>query len=142
VVTTKKLASRARRRVRGPGTLPAANIAEHRGLVEAFLTAVRSGDMTGLLAMLAPDVVRRADAAGVVAELHGAQKVAEETRGNAARARFAVVAMVDGRVGAVIAPLGKLALALAFTIEADRITVIEVVTDPTRLRRLDLALDA
>jgi RNA polymerase sigma-70 factor (ECF subfamily) len=143
VVTTKKLASRARRRVRGPGTLPVADIAEHRGLVEAFLIAVRSGDMAGLLAMLAPDVVRRADAVGVVAELRGAQEVAEETRGNAARARFAVLAMVDGRVGAVVAPLGNLTLALAFAIDGDRITAIDVVTDPARLRALDLAvLDA
>src|SRR6266508_1939367 len=100
-VTTKKLASRARHRVQGADTraaaLPAAELAQHRHLVDAFLTAARSGDIEGLLAVLAPDVVRRADRAampaGVATEVRGARAVAEETRGNVGRARIAVLAL-------------------------------------------------
>jgi Sigma-70 region 2 len=63
--------------------------AEHQAVVEAFLTASRSGDLDTLLRLLAPDVVRRADRvavpAGTAPEVRGARVVAEETRVFAAR---------------------------------------------------------
>jgi hypothetical protein len=94
--------------------------------------------------VLDPDVVRRADRvalpAGVARELRGARAVAEETRTNMDRARFARTALVDGRVGAVIAPHGHLVAAMRLSIEDGRITKIDVVADPNRLRRLDLAV--
>ena len=78
---TKKLASRARHKVRGASTLPAAELDGHRRVVEAFLAAARGGDLDGLLTLLAPDVVRRADAAalppGGAPEVRGARAVAE-----------------------------------------------------------------
>jgi RNA polymerase sigma factor (sigma-70 family) len=144
VATTKKLASRARHRVQGQSPHPDADLTRHRHLVDAFLIATRSGDIAGLLAVLAPDVIRRADPAvlpaGVPIELRGAQHVAEETAGNAARARHAVAVLVDGTVGAVVAPHGHLALGLAFTFAADRIATLEVIAESERLRALDLAL--
>jgi RNA polymerase sigma-70 factor, ECF subfamily len=143
-VTTKKLASRARHRVRGPATAPDADLTRHRHVVDAFLAASRDGDIEGLLAVLAPDVVRRADRvaipAGVPTELRGARSVAEETRTNAARARFARPVLIDGAVGAVVAPRGHLVAALVLTIEDGRIASYEVVADPARLARLDLAV--
>ncbi len=57
----KKLASRARQKVRGRPAVPAAELARHRRMVEAFLAASRAGDVDAVLAVLAPDVVRRAD---------------------------------------------------------------------------------
>jgi RNA polymerase sigma-70 factor (ECF subfamily) len=143
-VTTKKLASRARHRVRGQAAVPEADLARHRHVVDAFLAASRDGDIEGLLAVLAPDVVRRADRvslpAGAPTEIRGARALAEETRTNAARARFARPALVDGAVGVVVAPLGRLAVALALTIEGDRIVEVDVIADPDRLARLDLAV--
>jgi RNA polymerase sigma factor (sigma-70 family) len=140
-VTTKKLASRARHRVRGPATVPDADLARHRHVVDAFLAASRDGDIEGLLAVLAPDVVRRvAVPAGAPAEIHGARAVAEETRANAALARFARPALVDGALGAVVAPRGRLFAALVLTIEDDKVAAYEVVTGADRLARLDLAL--
>src|ERR1700761_8698787 len=59
---TKKLASRARHRVRGLPAVPPAELSRQRPVVEAFLAATRQGDLAGLLAVLAPDVVRRAGA--------------------------------------------------------------------------------
>ena len=69
-VATKKLASRARDRVRGPSVpaLAQPDVTEHRAIVEAFLTASRGGDLDTLLRLLAPDVVRRADRSAVPAE--------------------------------------------------------------------------
>lgn len=143
-VTTKKLASRARRKVRGTPALPAADLARHRHVVGAFLAASRDGDLDALLKVLAPDVVRRADRAalppGVAATARGARTVAEETVVLGRRARFAEPALVNGTVGAVVAPHGRLRLALTFTIENDRITGYEVIADPARLARLDLAV--
>ncbi len=92
----------------------------HRRVVEAFLVAARGGDLDGLLAVLAPDVVRRADAAaltpGGAPELRGAASVAEQTVLLRARARFARVALVDGVVGVVVAPRGRLLLVLMVTV--------------------------
>ncbi|GHH73159.1 DNA-directed RNA polymerase sigma-70 factor [Streptosporangium violaceochromogenes] len=145
--TTKKLASRARHKVRGTPVLPAAELTRHRHIVEAFLAASRGGDLNALLAVLAPGVVRRADPAalppGALTEARGARAVAEETLVFGRRARFAAVALVNGVVGVVVAPRGRLLLALTVMVEGERIAGYEVIADPARLRRLDLAvLDA
>ncbi|MFJ8362125.1 sigma-70 family RNA polymerase sigma factor [Streptomyces sp. NPDC093984] len=143
-VTTKKLASRARHKVRGTSAPPPAELDGHRRVVEAFLAAARGGDLSGLLAVLAPDVVRRADAAalppGGAPELRGARAVAGQTVLLRGRARFAEVALVDGAVGAVVAPCGRLRLVLKVTVEDGRITSYEAIADPVRLRGLALAV--
>ncbi|WP_437938894.1 sigma-70 family RNA polymerase sigma factor [Sorangium sp. So ce341] len=140
----KKLASRARHRVRGGAAAPAAELARQREVVEAFLAASRTGDLGALLAVLAPDVVRRADRAalrgGAEAEVRGARRVAEETATNAGRARFARPALVNGAVGVVVAPRGRLQLVLAVAVEGDRIAAIDAIGDPARLRQLRLAV--
>src|SRR4029450_8194469 len=59
---TRQLASRARRRVRG-GAAPAPDLVRQREVVEAFIAALRAGDFEGLLAVLDPDLVVRADMA-------------------------------------------------------------------------------
>ena len=48
--------------------------------------------------------------------------------------------MVNGAVGIVVAPRGRLLLALAVTIEGERIAGYELIADPARLHRLDLAV--
>ena len=143
-VAAKKLASRARQRVRGTSPLPPADLARHRRVVDAFLTAARGGDLAALLDVLAPDVVRRADAAalpvGAPLEARGAPAVAEETQVFGKRARFAEAALVDGAVGVVVAPHGRLMLALAVTVEGERVAAYEVIADPARLAALHVTL--
>jgi RNA polymerase sigma factor (sigma-70 family) len=143
-VAAKKLASRARLRVRGTPKAPEADLTRQRHVVDAFLAAARGGDIMGLLAVLDPDVVRRADRvalpAGVATEIRGAAAMAEETAGNAERARFAVPALVDGTVGLVVAPFGRLTAVLRLAVEDGRITEVDVVADPDRLRDVDLAV--
>ncbi|MBJ6764841.1 sigma-70 family RNA polymerase sigma factor [Myxococcaceae bacterium JPH2] len=143
-VATKKLASRARHRVRGAPTVTGDELARRYAIVERFLHATRAGDAEALLAVLAPGVVRRADPlvlrAGAATEVHGAQRVIDETRLHTDRARFARVALVDGAPGAVIAPAGKLLLAIRLKFDGDHITAIDVIADPLRLRDLQLAV--
>jgi RNA polymerase sigma-70 factor, ECF subfamily len=140
----KKLASRARLRVRGAGAVPRAELGRQRRVVEAFLAAARSGDLEALLTVLAPDVVRRADLValqpGGQAVVRGGEAVARQTMVLGPRARFAEPALVNGAVGAVVAPHGRLVVALAITVRDDRIIAYDVIADPERLRRLDLAV--
>jgi len=137
----KMLASRARRRVQGTAAVPDANRARQRAVVEAFLAAARGGDFKALLAVLDPEVVVRADhaaiRAGAAAEVRGAAEVAGTFAG---RARFAQPALVDGAVGAVWAPGGRPRVVFGFTITEGKIVAIDVLADPERLGRLDLAL--
>ncbi|MFE7046268.1 sigma-70 family RNA polymerase sigma factor [Streptomyces atratus] len=143
-MATKKLASRARRKVEGTPVVSADELARHRKVVSAFLSAARAGDLTAILAVLAPDVVRRTDPAalapGAAAEVCGARAVAEGTALLARRSQLAELALVDGAVGVVVAPHGQLMIALTFTIEKDKISAYEVIADPTRLQRLNLAV--
>ncbi|MFD8319562.1 sigma-70 family RNA polymerase sigma factor [Kitasatospora purpeofusca] len=143
----KKLASRARQRVRGTEESAGAGAATgsaRREVVEAFLAAARGGDLDALLAVLAPDVVRRADPAALPAGrpvlLRGAGAVARETRVIGRRARFAVPVLVDGELCAAIAPDGRLRLLLRFEVADGRVAGFEVVADPARLAALELSL--
>ncbi|MGI5224220.1 sigma-70 family RNA polymerase sigma factor [Actinoallomurus sp. CA-142502] len=141
-VAAKKLASRARRRMHGTPAVPAADLVRQREVVGAFLAASRAGDLEALLAVLAPDVVRRTDrvAPGGEGEVRGARRIAEETLTNTARARVADLALVDGEIGLVVAPRGRLLLVLRVEVDGDRVTAVDVIADPVRLRRLRIAL--
>ena len=142
--TAKKLASRARGRVRAPAADSAVDVAWHRRVVEAFIAAARGRDLAGLLAVLDPDVVRVADPAAVPAgarlELHGAQDVAEETVLLYRNALDAAIALVDGHVGLVVAPRGVLRAVLRLRIVDGRIAEYAVIADPVRLARLEVAV--
>ena len=137
----RQLASRARRRVQGADTAGGADLHAQRQVVDAFLAAARGGDMQALLAVLDPDVVVRSDAAsrrpGAPAEVRGAAAVAKRAAVGGARA--ARPALVNGAVGVVIAPRGRLLMVLQFTIAGDRITAIDAIADRERLGSLTLA---
>jgi RNA polymerase sigma factor (sigma-70 family) len=140
--TTAQLAARARRRVRGKTPDPATDLLRQRRLVEAFLAAARDGDFDALLAVLDSEVVLHVDAtaAGTPTTVHGAQSVAANARAFSANARFAESVLVDGAVGIVVAPNGKLTLVLRFAVVGDKITEIDIEADPQRLHKLSLAL--
>jgi RNA polymerase sigma factor (sigma-70 family) len=139
---TRQLASRARRRVRGAATVPDPDLVRQREVVDAFLAAARGGDFDALAEVLDPDVVLRADGGvlrpGLSREVRGAPAVAE--RAFKGRARAARPALVNGAVGVVVAPRGRLLLVLGFTIRGGKIVEIDAIADPDRLRQLDLAL--
>ncbi|GER91800.1 hypothetical protein KDW_59620 [Dictyobacter vulcani] len=70
-------------------------------------------------------------------EVHGATAVAKQFSG---RAREAQVALIDGAIGAVVAPLGHLGLVFKITITHNKIAEINVIIDPEQLSQLELAI--
>ena len=141
--TARQLASRARRRVQGGPSAPDSDLSSNRKTVEAFLAALRAGDFEGLVAVLDPDLAVRADSAaggGAGGEVRGAQSWAKQALHYSRGARFAQLALVDGSVGLVVAPRGRLARALRFQFKNGKIAQMEVIADPARLRQLDLSM--
>jgi RNA polymerase sigma-70 factor, ECF subfamily len=143
-VAAKKLASRARTRVRG-GSIDHGELTRRWEIVEALRAATRDGDLHALLTLLDPDVVRHADRwaipATAPAELHGARAVAEGTLRYARTAtRFARPALINGDPGLVVAPHGRLRIALTIDIENDKIIEINVIGQPARLAELAISL--
>ena len=134
----RQLASRARRRVQGAPP-PDTDLSRQRKIVEAFLAASRDGDFEGLLAVLDPDVVFRADQAaqrlGSLAEIRGAAAVAETFKG---RAQAAKPAFVDGALGVAVIFGGKLRIALRLTFSGNRISAVEAVADAGRIAGFDV----
>src|ERR687891_639829 len=104
---TRQLASRARRRGRGGGA-PDPDLVRQREVVDAFMAALRAGDFEGLLAVLDPDLVVRADMSGTPTEVRGAAVWAKGAVAYGHLARLTQPALVDGAVGVVVAPQGRL----------------------------------
>jgi RNA polymerase sigma-70 factor (ECF subfamily) len=147
----KQLASRARRRVRGSPAPSDAGRARQREVVDAFLRAARAGDLEALLAVLDPDAVIRidgaarmaggaADAADTPRELRGASTWARQLIAMSRGLRFVQPALINGSVGLILAPGGKLSRVLTFTFATAKIARLEVIGDPARLRELDIAV--
>ncbi|WBB61646.1 sigma factor-like helix-turn-helix DNA-binding protein [Streptomyces sp. WMMC500] len=150
----RQLADRARSRVQGAG--PAVGPGEGCGgyeaacagasdtsdLATAFLAASREGNFEALLAMLAPDIVLRTDAAAMrmsleatlrgrnpitdVPEIRGADAV---TRVFAGRTWNPTPALIDGAAGLVWVAQGRPHVAFCFATEKGRITAIDVRAD-------------
>ncbi|HEU4617888.1 MAG TPA: sigma-70 family RNA polymerase sigma factor [Gammaproteobacteria bacterium] len=141
---TRQIASRARRRVQGGAAAERADLARRRETVEAMLAALRAGDFHGLLAVLDPDVVVRSDSAAVAAgappEMRGAEIAAQSAIKLARGARFARAALVDGELGVIVAPRGRLFRALKLTFAGAKIARIEVLAEAERLRQLEVGV--
>ncbi len=160
----KQLASRARHRLRtapahpvatsagagptgaGPTAAPptgSADLARQWTVVDAFLAASQQGDFEGLLAILDPDVVLRADAGagpfGPSELVRGATAVIAQTQRFAPLGRFARPVLVNGGPGFIVVRDGEPLAVMALTVQDDKITEVDVLADPVRLSRLDLA---
>jgi RNA polymerase sigma-70 factor (ECF subfamily) len=143
-MATRQLASRARKRVHGGDAPPGAAKSEHRELVAAVLDALRARDVERLVAALDPEFVFHADEASVQQggrrEIHGAENWARNAVQFAGAARFTGLALVDGDVGLVLAPHGRLQRVLKFTFAGGKIVAAEVIGDPERLEKMEFAL--
>jgi RNA polymerase sigma factor (sigma-70 family) len=140
----RQLASRARRRVRGRAPVPDPDLARQREVVDAFFAASRAGDFDGLLAVLDPDVVLRSDGGTgrprMTFVLHGARAVTGQALASGRLSPFVRPALVNGAAGVVVAAGDRPMFVMAFTVTGGRIAAIDVLADPDRLARLDLAL--
>src|SRR5262249_814156 len=128
--------SRARRRIQESRVVPDADVERQKRIVEAYLAAARSGDFDALMSLLDPRVVVRAD--GLPAELRDAAVIAEGAIKRGAGA--AQPSLVNGAGGIVVAAYGRLMMVLTFGIDDEKIVEMEVISDPERLRQLNLAV--
>jgi RNA polymerase sigma-70 factor (ECF subfamily) len=136
----RQLATRARRRIHGAPAATDADLRRQRAVVDAFLAASRGGDLAALVALLDPDVVVRTDRrSGGPAEFRGlADVTARLGKAKGGGARAAQPVLVEGTVGILIAPRGRLLMVLRFTLAGDTIAALDVVAEPERLAELDL----
>ena len=138
----RQLASRARRRVRGAAPSPDADLRRQREVVDAFFAASRDGDFEALVAVLHPDIVLRADGGAArpsaTVLVRGAREVAGRALSFSHLDPWMRPALVNGVVGAVVAPEGRPFSVLAFTVRDGRIAAIDALADPDRLAGLDL----
>ncbi|MEW2579035.1 sigma-70 family RNA polymerase sigma factor [Streptomyces syringium] len=140
--STRQLASRARRRVQGAAPAPDTGLAHRRRIVDAFLAAARGGDFDALVSVLDPEIVARSDGGmlrpGVIRR--GAADVASQAITFARFAEAAHPALVNGTPGVVAVAEGRAISVMAFTVRGDRITTLDILTDPERLARIDLSV--
>lgn len=139
--STRQLATRARRRVREAAPPTPVEHQRQRDTVMAFLRASRSGDLAGLIALLAPGVVLRADIGaiqmGAEPVVTGAEAVARNFSGRAAAARLAVI---DGAPGVAWFAGHEVRVAFVFTMGADgQVQAIDLVADPATLATIVVA---
>lgn len=145
----RQLASRARRRVQADPAVPDAPTETHRAVVAAFLAASRQGDFAGLIRLLDPQVVLRADAVAVDmaagrasagapplrGEMRGVDAVARVFAGGARAARLT---LVDGLAGAVVSVGGRPMAVFGFVVLDGRVVTIELTADPATLAVVEL----
>ena len=139
----KQLASRARNRLRGTTAPAASDAARQRAVADAFLAAARGDDFEGLLAILDPNVVLRADAGagplGPSRLIKGAASVAAQAHQYAHLARFARPVLVNGTPGFLVAPNDQPAAVIGLAVSGGKIAEIDILADPERLGRLHLS---
>jgi RNA polymerase sigma factor (sigma-70 family) len=134
----RQLASRARQRVKAAGASePDGAVAAQRAVVDAFFAAARAGDMAALVELLDPNVVLRTDGfAATPTVIRGAAAVSSAALGGAdPRAEFQSV-LVNGAAGVLVTLRGRPAALIAFTVVGGRITAVDGILDPKRVRRL------
>jgi len=137
----RQLASRARRRVQRENALPDADLETQREVVDAFLAAARDGDFDRLIAVLDPDVVLRADVGPMGSrEVRGAAAVAGQSLAFSQVGLVMRPALINGTPGGVSTRDGRPFSIGGFTVRAGKIVEIDILADPRRLERLDLAI--
>ncbi|AKU92653.1 RNA polymerase sigma-70 factor [Vulgatibacter incomptus] len=140
----RQIAHRARDHVAARRPRLRVDHTEQQAAVERFLAAIRTGDVQGLLEVLAPDVVMVTDSGGLVPAapkpIVGADKLAAFLIGvtaNASGRHAGTAVWINGAPAARIDVDGEVAAALSLTVENGRITRIYTMRNPHKLARLD-----
>jgi RNA polymerase sigma-70 factor, ECF subfamily len=139
----RQLASRARRRVQSKAPSADHNLREQRRIVDAFMAAARDGDFEGLVAVLDPDIVLRADAgalSGMSRVVRGANAVASQAATFSRSGLSNELVLVNGSLGFLSRrPDGRVFSVMALTFAGGKIVEMDILADPERLSRLDLS---
>ena len=145
----RQIAHRAKEHIAARRPRVTVDRAEQEAVVARFIRAVNSGDLQGLMDVLAPDVVSVADGGGLMRgaarrPIVGADKIARYLLGGLAKAGVAFEARptwVNGHPAIRGEVDGELAGAVCFEIEGGRITRIFSIANPNKLGRLDEATE-
>src|SRR5689334_21679816 len=143
----RQLASRARQKIAaGPGSarFDIAS-AEHRLVTEKFIAACSTGDLSGLLEVLAPDAWGEVDLGPGVSELgvfRGADRVAQNLLRFWGHGAALVSLPIGGQPAVLAFTRRQLAGVLMFTMRGELIQAIHVVADPRKLDFLRSQLTA
>jgi RNA polymerase sigma-70 factor (ECF subfamily) len=138
----RKLASRAREHVEARQPRFDVDPAAHRDVVTAFGRAATSGDLQGLLGLLAPDAVLTSDGGGVVRALprpvHGAQAIAAFLAGLGTDRLGLTVrpSAVNGSPALLLFEDGQLTTVLALGIRDGRISTLDAIRNPQKFHGL------
>jgi RNA polymerase sigma factor (sigma-70 family) len=141
-VAARKLASRARQRLRSGSLDATPALREQRRVADAFLDAARNGDFEGLLALLDPDIVLRADGGALASAsrvVRGAHSVLEQAE-RFSRGLTSELVLVNGCVGFLARRADGRPFSVArLTIADGKIVRMDILADPERIGRLDLS---
>jgi RNA polymerase sigma-70 factor (ECF subfamily) len=139
----RQLAARARGHINDRAPRVQVSKAEHDAAVTRFLNAAVGGDMSALLATLDPDVVLISDGGGQVSAarrpVYGADRVARFLTGTARfykRTEHVRMITVNGAAGVGLFDGDELTGVASFTMNGARISRIDVIRAPLKLRRL------
>jgi RNA polymerase sigma-70 factor (ECF subfamily) len=139
----RQLASRARRRVRSGAPNVEHDLGQQRRVIDAFMAAAEKGDFDGLVAVLDPDIVLRADGgalAGASRVVRGARAVAAQATTFSTLGLSRQLVLVNGNLGVVSRrPDGRVFSVVGFTIAGGKVVEMDILADPDRLSRLDLS---
>jgi RNA polymerase sigma-70 factor, ECF subfamily len=139
---TRKLASRARQKISSSEFPRVSPRQSNRAIIEAFFTAAQNGDLNGLIALLAPNAVLRADRTaaqlGIQAEINGGVEIAGQLVGKAHAAR---IAWIDGDPGAVWAHRGAVRATFGFTIQGNEVQEIWLRANPDYLESAEIEIE-
>jgi RNA polymerase sigma-70 factor (TIGR02957 family) len=139
----RQIAHRARGHVAARRPRMTVSRTEQQQVVERFLVALTTGDLQGLMDVLAPDVVLVADGGGLAPAarrpVEGSERVAAFLSRFSQFAPGAEIAtlLLNGAVAAWIDPAGELNTAVTFVFEGGRIARIYAIRNPHKLGRLE-----
>ncbi|WP_230686688.1 RNA polymerase sigma-70 factor [Catellatospora vulcania] len=140
----RQIAHRARSHVAARRPRGAVPPAQARGVIQAFQKATETGDLQGLLDLLAPDVVLLADGGGVkqavLRPILGADKVARLLLGGATKVDQAITLQpiqVNGSPALLVRLDGEIDTVMAVRVENGLITGLYAVRNPAKLSHLD-----
>lgn len=143
----RQIAHRARQHVAARRPRVEVSHAERRRVVERFLASLTTGDVRGLMDVLAPEVVLVADGGGkvtaILRPIEGRDRVMAllSRYPKFAEGREVATTLLNGALAARIDPGGEFDSAISFAMEDGRITAIFVVRNPDKLGRLEEAAE-
>jgi RNA polymerase sigma-70 factor (ECF subfamily) len=140
----RQIAHRARQHVDARRPREVVSASETRAALESFRTAFDTGDLQGLLDVLAPEVILVSDGGGVkraaLRPILGAEKVVRFVVGGVGKTEAAVSSepiVVNGGPALILRLDGEIDGVMALRVEDARITGLYYVRNPEKLSRVE-----